>query len=111
MEVEDSSFAEPNNVQLDIQETLAILKKCTSGLSFITSKCGYDTEKENDTPDAESSKCQHQCQCEDNSDLDALQAGGYKVMPDVIENEHDTFDMGNQVSVRNSWRNCNIELH
>jgi hypothetical protein len=96
MEVGDSCFAESNNVQ----EALAILKDA-GGPSF-TSKCGCDTEKEKDTPDAGSSKHQH----DNNSDLAALETAGYEVVPNMIVHDHGTFDMGDQVSVEI----CNVEL-
>jgi len=83
MEASDSIFKESK----EVRDALAALKEHVDGPTF-TSKRGRNTEQENDSPDAEGPKRQHQRE----RDLDTLERAGYELVPDVIENDHGTFE-------------------
>ncbi|KAH9004375.1 hypothetical protein EDB86DRAFT_2888292 [Lactarius hatsudake] len=71
----------------EVSTALEALQKYAHGPSF-TSKRGHSpsTEHENDSPDTSSPKRQRQ------QDSDALEGAGYELMPDVIEDDNDTFE-------------------
>ncbi|KAH9004373.1 kinase-like domain-containing protein [Lactarius hatsudake] len=76
----DSAFEESK----EVVETLIALKRHAKGPAF-SSKRQHATEKENET---NSSKRQRQHEI----DQDTLKRAGYGLVPDVVENDHGTFE-------------------
>jgi hypothetical protein len=88
MEESDSNFQRTN----EVYDALAALKKHANGPTFISTKHQRNTGQEGDSPDAESKR-----QRQREEGIDTLKRAGYELVPDVIENDNGTFELGYKV--------------